>query len=74
MVWHDLIKFDMIWYDMIWYDMIWYDMIWFDLIWFDLIWFDLILGKDRKLVMTVEDLSSALGEQGISVNKPPYYQ
>jgi len=31
-------------------------------------------GKDRKLVMTTEDLSSALGEQGVTVKKPPYYQ
>ena len=29
---------------------------------------------NRRLVMTTEDLSSALGEQGVSVNKPPYYQ
>jgi len=31
-------------------------------------------GKDRKFVMTTEDLSQALGEQGVSVKKPPYYQ
>ena len=31
-------------------------------------------SKDRKLVMTTEDLSSALGEQGVTVKKPPYYQ
>eukprot|EP00088_Acartia_fossae_P052829 TRINITY_DN59868_c0_g1_i1.p1 TRINITY_DN59868_c0_g1~~TRINITY_DN59868_c0_g1_i1.p1 ORF type:complete len:177 (-),score=30.37 TRINITY_DN59868_c0_g1_i1:256-756(-) len=31
-------------------------------------------SKDRKYVMTNEDLASALGEQGISARKPPYYQ
>ena len=31
-------------------------------------------GKEKKFVMTQDDLSSALGEQGVSVKKPPYYQ
>ena len=30
--------------------------------------------KEKKFVMTTEDLSQALGEQGVSVKKPPYYQ
>lgn len=30
--------------------------------------------KSEKYVMTTEDLSQALGEQGVSVKKPPYYQ
>lgn len=29
--------------------------------------------KDRKYVMTMEDLAQALGNQGISVKKPPYF-
>ena len=31
-------------------------------------------GKDNKLIMTTEDLSSALSEQGVNVKKPMYYQ
>ena len=31
-------------------------------------------SKDKKFVMTTDDLSQALGEQGVSVKKPPYYQ
>ena len=31
-------------------------------------------SKEKKFVMTNEDLSSALGEQGVTVRKPPYYQ
>ena len=31
-------------------------------------------GNERKLVMTTEDLSLALGDQGVSVRKPPCYQ
>ena len=31
-------------------------------------------GKDKKLIMTTEDLSHALSEQGVSVKKPMYYQ
>ena len=31
-------------------------------------------GKDSKLIMTTEDLSSALSEQGVNVKKPMYYQ
>ena len=30
-------------------------------------------GKEKKYVMTTEDLSLALGDQGITVKKPPYY-
>ena len=30
-------------------------------------------NKDRKLVMTVDDLSHALQDQGISIKKPPYF-
>lgn len=30
-------------------------------------------NKDRKHVMTMEDLSQALADQGITVKKPPYY-
>merc|ERR1719461_92333 len=30
-------------------------------------------NKDRKLVMTLDDLSLALQDQGISVKKPPYF-
>ena len=29
--------------------------------------------KDRKFVMTVDDLTLALQDQGISVKKPPYF-
>eukprot|EP00092_Neocalanus_flemingeri_P022096 GFUD01023967.1.p1 GENE.GFUD01023967.1~~GFUD01023967.1.p1 ORF type:complete len:162 (-),score=62.73 GFUD01023967.1:166-600(-) len=31
-------------------------------------------GKEKKYVMTTEDLSLALGEHGVNVRKPPYYQ
>ena len=31
-------------------------------------------GKEKKYVMTTEDLSLALGDQGVNVRKPPYYQ
>jgi len=31
-------------------------------------------GKDKKFIMTTEDLTSALSEQGVSVKKPMYYQ
>ena len=31
-------------------------------------------GKEKKYVMTTDDLNMALGEQGINVRKPPYYQ
>ena len=31
-------------------------------------------GKDKKFIMTTEDLSSALSEQGVNVKKPMYYQ
>jgi len=30
-------------------------------------------NKDRKLVMTVDDLSQALQDQGVSIKKPPYF-
>ena len=30
-------------------------------------------SKDRKYVMTMEDLGQALGNQGVTVKKPPYY-
>jgi len=30
-------------------------------------------SKDRKYVMTMEDLGHALGNQGVTVKKPPYY-
>ncbi|KAI9205231.1 transcription initiation factor IID TAF10 subunit [Polychytrium aggregatum] len=30
--------------------------------------------KDRKTVLTVEDLSAALGDYGINVKKPDFYQ
>ncbi len=30
-------------------------------------------SKDRKYVMTMEDLSQALGSQGVQVKKPPYF-
>ena len=30
-------------------------------------------NKDRKFVMTMEDLGQALGNQGVTVKKPPYY-
>lgn len=30
-------------------------------------------NKDRKYVMTMEDLGQALNTQGITVKKPPYY-
>jgi len=29
--------------------------------------------KDKKYTMTTEDLAMALGEQGVTVKKPPYY-
>ena len=30
-------------------------------------------NKDRKFVMSMEDLGQALGNQGVTVKKPPYY-
>ena len=30
-------------------------------------------NKDRKYVMTMDDLGQALGNQGVTVKKPPYY-
>lgn len=30
-------------------------------------------SKDRKYVMTMEDLSASLSTQGVTVKKPPYY-
>ena len=30
-------------------------------------------SKDRKYVMTMEDLGQALNSQGVTVKKPPYY-
>ncbi|CDS14462.1 hypothetical protein LRAMOSA06631 [Lichtheimia ramosa] len=30
-------------------------------------------GKDRKAVLTMDDLSAALGEYGVNVKKPDYY-
>ena len=30
-------------------------------------------SKDRKFVMTTDDLSQALSEQGIVLKKPPYF-
>ena len=43
--------------------------------------FTLLLGqaiknnksKDRKYVMSMEDLGQALGNQGVTVKKPPYF-
>ena len=31
-------------------------------------------GMEKKYVMNTEDLSLALGDQGVNVRKPPYYQ
>jgi hypothetical protein len=31
-------------------------------------------GKERIFALTSEDLSAALGEQGVTVTKPPYFQ
>ncbi len=30
-------------------------------------------SKDRRYVLTLEDLSLALSDQGITLKKPPYY-
>eukprot|EP00095_Tigriopus_kingsejongensis_P011289 snap_masked-scaffold14_size734282-processed-gene-2.4 protein:Tk11289 transcript:snap_masked-scaffold14_size734282-processed-gene-2.4-mRNA-1 annotation:"transcription initiation factor tfiid subunit 10-like protein" len=30
-------------------------------------------GKERKLVLTNEDLAQALSDQGVTLKKPPYY-
>ena len=30
-------------------------------------------SKDRRYVLTLEDLSLALADQGITLKKPPYY-
>ena len=30
-------------------------------------------SKDRKFVMTTDDLTQALSEQGITLKKPPYF-
>ena len=32
------------------------------------------MQKCPKLALTTEDLSLALGDQGVNVRKPPYYQ
>lgn len=29
--------------------------------------------KDKRVVMTIEDVSAALGEYGVNVKKPRYY-
>ena len=31
-------------------------------------------GRERALVMNSEDLAVALGDQGVTVKKPPYFQ
>jgi len=31
------------------------------------------LPKDKRVVMTMDDLSAALTEYGVNVNKPPYF-
>ena len=31
-------------------------------------------GRERTLVMSSEDLAVALGDQGVTVKKPPYFQ
>ena len=30
-------------------------------------------SKDRKYVMTTDDLANAMSDQGITVKKPPYF-